>query len=54
MMASMYSGMGSGSNKEYSTELDKDRYYNATLNGPASDGVKPQLRITFSAPKSAE
>ena len=54
MMAAMYSGMGSGSSEEYTTELDKDRFYSATLNGPTSEGLKPQLRITFSAPKSAE
>ncbi len=53
MMAAMYSSYGSSS-KEYTTELDKDRFYSATLNGPASDGAKPQLKVTFSAPKSAE
>ena len=54
MMAAMYSSMSSGSNEEYTTELDKDRFYNAVLNGPSADGAKPQLKITFSAPKSAE
>ena len=53
MMAQMYSSMYTSST-EYETSLDKDRYYNAVLNGPLSSGAKPQLKVTFSAPKSAE
>ena len=40
-----------------SIELDKDRYYRCTLNGPEySDKVEelPRLKVTFSAPKTAE
>lgn len=33
------------------TELDKDRYYCATLHGPKSAGAKPKLKITFAIPK---
>ena len=50
--SSMYSS--STSTEEYTTELDTDRFYNAVLNGPEASGAKPQLKITFSAPASAE
>jgi hypothetical protein len=53
-MAAMYSNMNSGNNTQTKTELDKDRFYSAALNGPAAAGAKPQIKITFSAPKSAE
>ena len=55
MMAAYASGYsGSSDSESYTVELDKDRYYNATLNGPDAAGAKPQLKVTFSAPKSAE
>ena len=55
MMAAYASGYsGSSDSASYTVELDKDRYYNATLNGPDAAGAKPQLKVTFSAPKSAE
>ena len=56
MMAMYASSMyGNSSSQETSTMLDKDRFYNAVLVGPgAESGPKPQLKITFSAPKSAE
>ncbi len=47
------SNSGTGS-VDYKVALDMDRYYNAVLNGPQAEGAKPQLKITFSAPKSAE
>ena len=53
MMMAAYAS-GSSSTEETVVELDKDRYYNATLNGPEAAGKKPQIKITFSAPKSAE
>jgi hypothetical protein len=34
-----------------SSELDKDRYYNCCLRGPASADRKPKLKITFALPK---
>ncbi len=34
------------------TELDKDRYYNAVLRGPAAEGRKPKLKVTFAIPKA--
>ena len=37
-----------------SMELDRDRFYNARLNGPGATTDKPSLKITFSAPKQAE
>ena len=49
--------MNSGSSSEsVSTDLDKDRYYNCILGGPTSaeESVRPTLKITFSAPKTAE
>ena len=55
MMMAMYASASSGSNEKTTTEMDKDRYYKANLNGPdAVSGTVPQLRITFSAPKTAE
>lgn len=53
MYASMYNS--SSTQTETTTMLDKDRYYNAVLQGPGAEtGPKPQIKITFSAPKSAE
>ena len=55
MMAMYASSYGSSSTSETtSIELDRDRYYFGVLNGPEAAGAKPQLKITFSAPKSAE
>ncbi len=34
------------------TELDKDRYYNAQLRGPKSEGKVPMLKITYAIPKA--
>ena len=55
MMASM---SGSYNTSETtSRSLDKDRFYNAVLNGPGYGTdieQKPRLRVTFSAPKTAE
>lgn len=53
MMAQYASASGSTSTTS-SIELDKDRFYNAVLNGPEASGEKPRLKITFSVPKSAE
>ena len=56
MMMAAYASAGSSST-ESSVELDKDRYYRCTLNGPEfSDEISelPRLKVTFSAPKSAE
>ena len=52
MMASMAGSYSTSESTERS--LDKDRYYNAVLNGPGAAGEKPKLKITFSAPKTAE
>ena len=56
MMMASYMNSSSNSSESVSTDLDKDRYYNCTLNGPtcADNLSKPQLKITFSAPKTAE
>ena len=56
MMAAYASGNSSSSDSgEYTIALDKDRFYNAVLNGPESGYTKkPQIKITFSAPMSAE
>jgi hypothetical protein len=56
MMASM-AGSYNQTSETSTIELDKDRYYRCTLNGPTySDKIEelPRLRVTFSAPKSAE
>ena len=50
--ASMY---GSGNSpQETNIQLDKDRYYYASINGPGAEDARPKLKITFSAPKTAE
>ena len=55
MMAMYANSYGSSSSSgQTSIELDKDRYYYGVLNGPEAAGAKPQLKITFSAPKTAE
>ena len=55
MMAAYASGYsGSSDSGSYTVELDKDRFYNGTLNGPSAAGARPQFKVTFSAPKSAE
>jgi hypothetical protein len=55
MMAMYASSYGNSSSSDQSSiELDKDRYYYGVLNGPDATGAKPQLKITFSAPKTAE
>ena len=51
MYASSY---GNSTTESSSIELDRDRYYYGVLNGPDASGAKPQLKITFSAPKTAE
>lgn len=51
MMAAYASASSSSSTTTSSIELDKDRFYDAELNGPKSAGAKPGLKITFSAPK---
>ena len=53
-MAAYASGYYSSEDSTSSVELDKDRFYDCILNGPESDGARPQLKITFSAPKTAE
>jgi len=53
-MAAYASGYYSDDESTTSVELDKDRFYACTLNGPESDGARPQLKFTFSAPKTAE
>ena len=50
MLMAQYAG-ASASSTSTSWELDKDRYYNCTLRGPASEGRKPKLKITFALPK---
>ena len=58
MMAQYASASSSSTSTSSSIELDKDRFYNAVLNGPEAGGddisQKPRLKITFSAPKKAE
>lgn len=54
MMAMYSSSYNSSSTSSYTSEMDKDRFYRARLNGPQSGSAVPQLKITFSAPKTAE
>lgn len=58
MMMAMYASASSSSSTDsYTTDLDKDRYFDATLNGTkSSTDIKslPRLTVTFAAPKTAE
>lgn len=56
MMMAAYMNSGSNSSESVSTDLDKDRYYRCSLEGPqsANENNRPKLKITFSAPKTAE
>jgi hypothetical protein len=55
LLASMYSNAGSGSNRKSRIDMDKDRYFDAVLNGPkAESGRVPTLRVIYALPKSAE
>ena len=52
MLASMSNSYSTSETTERG--LDNDRFYNAVLCGPGSAGEKPRIKITFSAPMSAE
>ena len=62
MMASYMNSGSTSTSSTSSSELDKDRYYRCTLAGPESnlkdaitgEPLRPTLKITFSAPKTAE
>ena len=62
MMASYMNSGSTSTSTTSSSELDKDRYYRCTLLGPTSQfkdpttdkELRPNLKITFSAPKTAE
>ena len=61
MMMSAFANSSSGTTESVSTDLDKDRYYSAVLNGPDAAVAQaegetsvPTITITFSAPKTAE
>ena len=51
---SMMSSYSSSSTTEYTEELDRDRFYDARLNGPANSGEKPRIIVTYSVPKTLE
>lgn len=52
-LASMYSSANSGKSTTKSVEMDKDRYFNAVLNGPESkNGRVPTLKIVYALPKA--
>jgi hypothetical protein len=50
MMLASYMSASSQQTYSYNSELDKDRYYCAILNGP-KDSKAPMFRITFAIPK---
>jgi hypothetical protein len=56
MMASYMNSGNNSPSESVSSELDKDRYYRCTLAGPntVDESLRPTLKITFSAPKTAE
>ena len=53
LMQQMYGNMNASSSTTIKT-LDKDRYYRATLNGPAHPDRRPMMTVTYSLPKSGE
>lgn len=53
--SSLMNQSSSSSTTSASDELDRDRYYRASLTGPkSSESERPRVRITYSVPKSAE
>ena len=57
MMAAYANSYNNSTSEESTIELDKDRYYRCTLNGPEySTDINelPRLKVTFSVPKTAE
>ena len=50
MMMAAYASSSSSTSTSTSTELDKDRYYNCRLYGPASTVKRPCVTITYSYP----
>ena len=54
LLASMYNSSSSTSNRKSKIEMDKDRYFDAVLNGPDSpDGRVPTLRVIYALPKES-
>ncbi|MBE6250383.1 MAG: hypothetical protein E7111_01880 [Bacteroidales bacterium] len=53
-MMAQYANASSSSTSTSSIELDRDRFYNAKLNGPGATENRPSLKITFSAPHKSE
>ena len=53
MMLAQMMAASSQQTYSYTTELDKDRYYKAVMNGPTSSGDKPKplFRVTFAVSK---
>ena len=53
MMLAQMMAASSQQTYSYTTELDKDRYYKAVMNGPASNGEAgvPFFRVTFAIPQ---
>ena len=54
LMMAQYASASSSTTTSSSIELDRDRFYNAVLNGPGSSDSRPSLKITFSAPQKEE
>ena len=52
LLASMYNSASSSSNLKSRIDMDKDRYFDAVLNGPeAPDGRVPMMRVIYALPK---
>ena len=51
MMLAQMMASANQTSYSYNTELDKDRYYKATLNGPTAGGKTPSFRVTFAVSK---
>ncbi len=50
MMMAQYAS-ASATQTSVNTEMDKDRYYHAILNGPTAPGRKPKLKFTYALPR---
>ena len=50
MMMAQYAS-ASATQTSVNTEMDKDRYYHAVLNGPTAPGRKPKLKFTYALPR---
>jgi Predicted membrane protein len=55
LLASMYNSSSTTSNRKSKIDMDKDRYFNAVLNGPEAPGGRvPTIRVVYALPKDSQ